>query len=135
MKRTAERLCRDRPADGEDFVVLNVGFGLGLVRSSLRLFFVARNDKCAQIDTELQRYSPTKHLIIEAHPDVHAYMRAKGFYDKPGVEIFEGTWQDYLKQVESGEREGMVFDAIYWCVYASSCPLGGRQIAHRDTFR
>lgn len=96
MQETARLLAQDRDiTDAEtDFTVLNVGFGLGLV------------------DAELQRYKPTRHVIIEPHPDVLAHARLKGWYDMPGVEFFEGTWQEYLAAFEAGEQLAE-FDAIY----------------------
>jgi len=96
MQETARLLAQDRDVtDTEaDFIVLNVGFGLGLV------------------DAELQRYKPTRHVIIEPHPDVLAHARAKGWYDIPGIEFFEGTWREYLAAFEAGEQSAE-FDAIY----------------------
>ena len=41
-------------------------------------------------------------------------MRVNGWYDKPGVEIYEGRWQDYLKDIESGARAAKLFDAVYF---------------------
>lgn len=53
---------------------------------------------------------PTSHVIIEAHPDVLAHMRATGWYDKPGVVILEGKWQDFMED-EVLLSEG--FDIMY----------------------
>ena len=92
MRETARLLCAGREGDG--LSVLNVGFGLGL------------------IDDELQRYKPARHVIIEPHPDVLAFAKSKGWYERPGVEIYEGTWQDYIRAFEAGEQAGE-FDAIY----------------------
>ena len=50
-------------------------------------------------------------MIIEAHPDVLAHMRSKGWYDKPGVVILEGKWQDYVKSYRLLSYGG--FDVIY----------------------
>lgn len=72
--------------------VLNVGFGLGLV------------------DTELQKYSPSEHTIIEAHPDVYAHMIRQGWDKKPGVKILFGRWQDVLDQLEI--YDGIFFDTF-----------------------
>ncbi|KAK9793217.1 hypothetical protein WJX73_003588 [Symbiochloris irregularis] len=70
--------------------ILNVGFGLGLV------------------DDAIQSRQPRSHTIIEAHPDVHARMLAKGWADKPGVIIVFGRWQDVLPQL--GQFDGIFFD-------------------------
>lgn len=72
--------------------VLNVGFGLGLV------------------DTELQKYSPSEHTIIEAHPDVYAHMIKQGWDKKPGVKILFGRWQDVIDQLEV--YDGIFFDTF-----------------------
>lgn len=92
MERTAEVLCADQP---EGFSVLNVGFGLGI------------------IDTFLQSYKPGRHVIIEPHPDVLAYMRAHGWDKKPGVEIWDRRWQDCLSDPALGD-----FDAVYTDTYS-----------------
>lgn len=100
MTETARLLAQARGINDTDseFAVLNVGFGLGLV------------------DAELQRYKPTRHVIIEPHPDVLAHARSNGWYDIPGVEFFEGTWREYLAAFEAGEQLAE-FDALY----VSSC--------------
>ncbi|GAA97458.1 uncharacterized protein L969DRAFT_116319 [Mixia osmundae IAM 14324] len=104
MAETARLLCSSRK-QGEPFAVLNVGFGLGIV------------------DTFLQESKPTKHVIIEAHPDVLGYMRSLGWHDKPGVLIYHGTWQAFLLAYEQGELasqfpEGLAFDAVYFDTFS-----------------
>ena len=54
---------------------------------------------------------PGRHVIIEAHPDVLSHMRELGWYDKPGVSILEGKWQDYLEKDELLSTGG--FDVVY----------------------
>ncbi|KAI8369058.1 hypothetical protein BD560DRAFT_397885 [Blakeslea trispora] len=77
MVEHAKVMC---PKEGLN--VINVGFGLGL------------------IDTELQKYKPKNHYIIEAHPDVYAYMLEQGWDKKPGVKILFGRWQEmYLNLI------------------------------------
>lgn len=98
MAETARLLCPS-PSSEEDhptgLSVLNVGFGLGI------------------IDSELQKHGkPSRHVIIEPHPDVLAHARSKGWFDREGVEIFQGTWQDYMKVFRAGEQAAE-FDAIY----------------------
>ncbi|KAJ3028752.1 UNVERIFIED_CONTAM: hypothetical protein HDU68_000950 [Siphonaria sp. JEL0065] len=72
--------------------VLNVGFGLGI------------------IDTYLQERAPSKHTIIEAHPDVYAYMIEKGWDKKEGVRILFGRWQDVVDRLEV--YDGIFFDTF-----------------------
>ena len=79
--------------------VLNIGHGMGIV------------------DGFFQSQSPSSHHVVEAHPDVLADMKNKGWYEKPGVVVHEGRWQDALsKLVEQGET----FDAIYYDTFAES---------------
>nr|GAT56337.1 predicted protein [Mycena chlorophos] len=80
--------------------VLNVGFGLGI------------------IDTLFQTLSPSLHVIVEAHPDVLKHMRARGWYDKPGVKILEGRWQDFINEEN----------------LASVVPEGGFDMVYTDSF-
>jgi hypothetical protein len=47
----------------------------------------------AQIDTYFQDARPTEHVIID--PTCLGWMRQKGWYDRPGVRILEGRWQDF----------------------------------------
>lgn len=97
MDRTASLLCEAHP-NASNLRVLNVGHGLGIV------------------DSLLQKYgSPARHVIVEAHPDVLKHMREKGWYDRPGVEIFEGQWQDWLKQAT---EQGDMFDVVYWDTFS-----------------
>ncbi|KPV75103.1 uncharacterized protein RHOBADRAFT_53135 [Rhodotorula graminis WP1] len=116
MHQTARRMCepawgdrRDKSwaelhseeeGDREKLRVMNVGFGLGI------------------IDTYLQEYHPTQHLVIEPHPDVLAFARENGWYDKPGVRFYEGTWKDYLKALEAGDEEYVGWDGVYFDTYS-----------------
>jgi len=65
-----------------------------------------------QIDSYFQALPvpPSRHVIIEPHPDVLQYMREKGWYNKEGVTILEGKWQDFMG---TKTLEDMVFDAVY----------------------
>jgi len=72
--------------------VLNVGFGIGL------------------IDGLLQKRKPSKHYIIEAHPDVHAHIKKTGWPQKPGVEILFGRWQDAISRVPTGSLDAVFYD-------------------------
>ncbi|GAA6056666.1 hypothetical protein JCM3770_006336 [Rhodotorula araucariae] len=99
--RRREALVREEDAgDREPLRVMNVGFGLGIV------------------DTFLQTYEPTQHLIIEPHPDVLAFARSNGWFDKPGVRFYEGTWKQYFKDLESGKEEYVGWDGVYFDTYS-----------------
>ena len=92
MNRHAEILL---PVEG--LRALNVGHGMGIV------------------DTAIQSHSPKAHHIIEAHPQVLRQMREKGWFDKPGVVIHEGRWQDIIPKLL---EEGVMFDGIYYDTFA-----------------
>ncbi|GAA5866279.1 hypothetical protein JCM8547_007227 [Rhodosporidiobolus lusitaniae] len=96
-----EELVKEEEGERETLNVINVGFGLGI------------------IDSLLQEYNPTTHLIIEPHPDVLAFARQNGWFDKPGVRFFEGTWKDWVKKLDVGEEEGYgMWDAVYFDTYS-----------------
>lgn len=90
MERHADLLC---PRPG--LRVLNIGHGMGI------------------IDNLFQSHSPESHHIVEAHPDVLQKMRENGWYEKPGVVIHEGKWQEILPTLGD-----IVFDAIYFDTFA-----------------
>ncbi|KAF9012370.1 arginine methyl transferase [Cyathus striatus] len=94
MQSTVEKLYFNHP-NLENLKVLNIGFGLGI------------------IDDLFQTHGkpPSCHVIIEPHPDVLEYMKETGWFEKPGVKILQGKWQDY---VESDILLGFGgFDIIY----------------------
>ena len=102
MQLSADLLCTNQASD---FTILNVGFGLGI------------------IDTLIQTYKPARHVIIEAHPDALAYARQLGFDQMPGVELFEGRWEDWIKDSDDPHDIARMaqlgtFDAIYWDTYS-----------------
>ena len=96
MSRSADAILTE-----PGFKILNIGFGMGI------------------IDTQIQSHSskPSSHHIIEAHPTVLATMREQGWYEKPGVVVHEGKWQDILPQLAS---EGQTYDGIYFDTFAES---------------
>lgn len=87
MLKSAAILC---PEPGRS--VLNIGFGLGI------------------IDTAIQERHPSRHVIVEAHPDVLARMKRDGWYERPGVTVLEGRWQDVVDDLANRET----FDSIYY---------------------
>ena len=95
----------------EGKVVLNVGFGMGI------------------IDTALQKLKPKLHVIIEAHPVVHKKMIEDGWNKKDNVRICFGKWQDVMPKLF---QEGVMFDGIFYDTYGkidkkrnSLLPIGG----------
>ena len=116
MCKTVDKLCTSHPKLETGLKVLNVGFGLGIVRGHVRsprpcLTFI-------KIDTMFQSVSkpPSLHVIVEAHPDVLAHMEEKGWHEKAGVKILKGKWQDVLC---SDEFLGLgKFDVIYTDTFA-----------------
>lgn len=94
MAKSAKKLL---PTSG--LRALNVGHGMGIV------------------DGFIQEQSPAEHHIIEAHPEVVAEMKRKGWHQKPGVTIHEGRWQDILPDLVG---QGVMFDAIYYDTFAES---------------
>ncbi|KAJ2851952.1 hypothetical protein IWW36_000725 [Coemansia brasiliensis] len=76
-------------------VVLNIGFGMGI------------------IDNALQELSPAKHVIVEAHPDVYQHMKDEGWDKKSNVHIVFGRWQDKLDEIRQlGPYDGIFFDTF-----------------------
>ncbi|RHZ61521.1 protein-arginine N5-methyltransferase [Aspergillus thermomutatus] len=94
MSKSAKKLL---PTTG--LRVMNIGHGMGIV------------------DGFIQEQSPAAHHIVEAHPDVVAEMKRKGWHEKPGVVIHEGRWQDILPVLVA---QGETFDAIYYDTFAES---------------
>jgi type IV protein arginine methyltransferase len=96
MKRHAAVICKQGNWQENTAVVLNVGFGLGL------------------IDVEIQKYKPKTHVIIEAHPDVYQHMLDQGWDKKPGVVIIFKRWQDAIQQLyeEMYQFDGIFFDTF-----------------------
>ena len=94
MKRHAELLL---PKSG--LRAMNIGHGMGIV------------------DTAIQSHNPAEHHIVEAHPAVLQQMRNNGWYDKPGVTVHEGRWQEALPKLI---EKGVELDAIYYDTFAES---------------
>lgn len=77
--------------------VLNVGFGMGIIDGILQ-----------------EQYSPTLHIIIEAHPDVYQKLLADKWDQKPNVRICHGRWQDVMPQLI---QQGVEVDAVFFDTY------------------
>ena len=92
MRRHAELLL---PRSG--LRALNIGHGMGIV------------------DAAIQSHKPATHHIVEAHPAVLARMREQGWFERPGVKVHEGRWQDVLPRLV---EEGIEVDAIYYDTFA-----------------
>lgn len=101
MKRSAALITTDSGEDGTGPVVLNVGFGMGI------------------IDGYIQGLKPKRHFICEAHPQVLSKMKADGWYEKPGVTVLEGPWKETLpKLLETCGRDQMYFDGLYYDTFS-----------------
>ncbi|VEL09593.1 unnamed protein product [Protopolystoma xenopodis] len=111
MSRHAEWICFADHCDAKsaslkdqarELRVLNVGFGMGIV------------------DTAIQSFTPTEHVIIEAHPQVLDFMRSKGWQNRRGVSILSGRWQEAVitlkEEIISCNRPR--FDGIFFDTYA-----------------
>ncbi|KAJ7188177.1 arginine methyl transferase [Mycena filopes] len=84
--------------DGEEIGVM-MGWENIIMEETFKSLTAGRatdNLKILNIDTLFQSLSPAVHVIIEAHPDVLQHMRKQGWYEKPGVKILEGKWQDFI---------------------------------------
>ena len=92
MAKHADRLI---PKSG--LRVMNVGHGMGIV------------------DTKIQSHAPAEHHIIEAHPAVIEQMRANGWFEKPGVHVHQGRWQDVVPKLI---EDGVVLDGMYYDTFA-----------------
>ena len=116
MQKTVHKLCADHPNSADGLKVLNVGFGLGIVRTATvcsRVSTLTAYHHFLQIDSLFQSLStkPSLHVIIEPHPDVLNFMRDQGWYEKEGVKVLEGKWQDFVESDELLSIGG--FDVIY----------------------
>ncbi|KAG6845935.1 hypothetical protein H0H87_000741 [Tephrocybe sp. NHM501043] len=112
MEQTVQALCTGHP-NAQGLKVLNIGFGLGIVSSRILEKADQVDGGIYQIDTLFQSLPtrPSEHVIIEPHPDVLQYMKERGWYQKPGVTVLEGKWQDHL---DSDSILGIGgFDVIY----------------------
>lgn len=74
--------------------ILNVGFGMGI------------------IDEEIQKYKPSHHAIIEAHPSVYERMKEQKWDQRATVHF--GKWQQVVPKLL---KAGLKFDGIFFDTY------------------
>ncbi|KAM7206605.1 hypothetical protein V8F33_000248 [Rhypophila sp. PSN 637] len=89
--------------------ILNIGFGMGI------------------IDTMFAETKPSKHHVIEAHPEVLEHISSPGSkfgasWEESGPEpgafkIYQGKWQEICLQLL---QEGHVYDAIYFDTFGEN---------------
>ena len=80
-----------------DVSILNIGYGMGL------------------IDKAFQRHHPSKHTIIEAHPQVITRIKHDGFEDGAnGIRIIHSRWQDAIGNLI---RDGDTYDCVFFDTY------------------
>jgi protein arginine N-methyltransferase 2 len=127
MQETVASLTIDRdPTD--TLKILNIGFGLGIVRFLSFHFDFKGPTGRIQIDTIFQSLSPTLHVIIEAHPDVLKHMKELGWYEKRGVKILEGKWQDFVNTEQMVPEGG--FDIVYTDTFSEDYEALRRFFSH-----
>jgi len=81
--------------------ILNVGFGMGIIDGILQ-----------------DKFQPSLHIIIEAHPDVYQRMVDDGWEKRPNVRICFGRWQDWMpKLAKEEEIHNMGLDGIFFDTY------------------
>lgn len=114
MRLTVDKLT-DGLNPGEPLRVLNVGFGLGIVRpeylfASLPCCHADPLILCAQIDTMFQSLSPSPllHTVIEPHPSVLEHMAQTGWTteERPNLRVLKGKWQDWVENEAIYEEGG-----------------------------
>ena len=72
--------------------VLNVGFGMGI------------------IDSEIQKYKPKSHNIIEIHPAIQKNILKNNWDLKPNVNLYFGDWRDFIEELP--KMDGIYFDTL-----------------------
>lgn len=101
MRKTAKLLLPDDVQPPR--AVLNIGFGMGIIDSAFQ---------------SLQP-RPDIHYIVEAHESVIEKMKSDGWFDKEGVVVLQGRWQDVLPQLMADKPE-LAFNAIYYDTFAET---------------
>ncbi|KAL2154459.1 hypothetical protein VTH82DRAFT_3135 [Thermothelomyces myriococcoides] len=100
MRRSVEALLPNKEPGKR---ILNIGFGMGI------------------IDTMFAETKPSKHHIIEAHPEVLEHIsrpesKFSAAWEESGpapgaFKVYKGKWQDVCQQLL---EEGQVYDAVYF---------------------
>lgn len=106
MRQSVDALLPGRP---EGKRILNIGFGMGI------------------IDIMFAETKPTKHHVIEAHPEVLEHISSPNSkfgssWEESGPEpgafkIYQGKWQEICLQLL---QEGQVYDAIYFDTFGEN---------------
>ena len=106
MRKSVDALLPGKPAGKR---ILNIGFGMGI------------------IDSMFAETKPSKHHVIEAHPEVLAHISApeskfgtsweEGAPSPGAFKIYQGKWQEICHQLL---REGQVYDAIYFDTFGEN---------------
>ncbi|KAM7208101.1 hypothetical protein V8F20_001647 [Naviculisporaceae sp. PSN 640] len=106
MRQSVDALLPGRP---EGKRILNIGFGMGI------------------IDTMFAETKPSKHHVIEAHPEVLEHISSPGSkfgpaWEETGPEpgafkIYQGKWQEICLQLL---QENQVYDAIYFDTFGEN---------------
>ncbi len=93
-------------AQEQVFTVLNVGFGLGIVDSYIHQLLTLKQLQIPGLKT--------RHVIIEAHPDVLQMMSSRGWNndqafteDAPDLIVLAGRWEDVIEQIY---KQGYLFN-------------------------
>lgn len=95
------------------FALMQLSFRRALRPFHLTLCHFSPSLSHLKIDTFFQEHKPSRHVIIEAHPDAITYAKSLGWDKKPGVEIWEGKWEDFMDSPEIGD-----FDVVYFDTYS-----------------
>lgn len=88
-----------------------------LTRPALKILNIGAGMLIFDTFVQESQNKAVEHHIVEAHPDVLADIKAKGWNTKPGVVIHEGKWQDILPTLIA---QNITFDAIYYDTFAES---------------
>jgi len=109
MKKLASIVCKN---GGK---ILELGFGMGISAHFIQQY---KNSKSVS--------NLTKHVIIEAHPEVCKF--AKKMFSKEikinQIKLIQGYWQDATKKLKANSFDGILFDTY---------PLTEREI-HKNHF-
>ena len=101
MTKSAQKLLSSTTSSTTGPRILNIGHGMGIIDSTFQ--------------SSSSSTPPSSHYIVEAHPAVIEQMKQSGWFEKPGVHIIQGRWQDVLPSLC---EQGVMFDIIYYDTFA-----------------